>query len=175
MIPPHAGLRLHGGPGRKVLVEFFGNLEAKEPRAKDMSPFTLRVQRALEAKGYDHLQVQELDLPTRTDLGATRAVRAEVEQIIPPHAGLRPHGDPGRKVPVRFFGNLRAQEPKVKGIKSLLFVGRGVSFPHQRQKPSGPEPRQGPSPGGGCPLEGKPGGTGLHRGLGGRPQGTGLS
>ncbi len=40
------------------------------------------------------------------------------EGLIPPHAGASPHGGPGR-IPVKFFGNLRAQE-KVKGISLRL-------------------------------------------------------
>ncbi len=34
LIPPHAGLRLHGGPGRKVLVEFLGTWKRRDQKQR---------------------------------------------------------------------------------------------------------------------------------------------
>ncbi len=111
LIPPHAGLRLHGGPGRKVLVEFLGTWKRRNQKQR-VSP--LRSWKGLP------LGRRFWKGPTPTSRGPPGSSTAP--PLIPPHAGLRQniasltHGDPGRKVPVRFFGNLRAQEPKVKGM-----------------------------------------------------------
>ncbi|GAA5335043.1 MULTISPECIES: YbaK/EbsC family protein [Thermus] len=47
-----------------------------------MSPSALRVQEALEAKGFGHLKVVELEVSTRTAQEAAEAVGAGVGQIV---------------------------------------------------------------------------------------------
>jgi prolyl-tRNA editing enzyme YbaK/EbsC (Cys-tRNA(Pro) deacylase) len=47
-----------------------------------LSPSAAKVQRALEARGYGHLRVVELEASTRTAPEAARAVGAEVGQIV---------------------------------------------------------------------------------------------
>ncbi len=59
----------------------------------------------------------------RARLGYRLVLEEAAWRVIPPHAGIRQnvasltHGDPGRKVPMEPFGNLRAQEPEAKGME----------------------------------------------------------
>ncbi|WP_234553584.1 YbaK/EbsC family protein [Thermus caliditerrae] len=47
-----------------------------------LSPSAAKVQKALEARGFGHLRVEELPTPTRTAQEAAEAVGAEVGQIV---------------------------------------------------------------------------------------------